>query len=107
MGLSTQPCGVPMFVMMLAEVLFPILTDWGLPVRKSWSQSQMVVCRPSVDSLLMGEGIVENSSDSIRGGPVGPVIWKPRSRSLEEEWRGAHNPRCLKSSPKRINEFIV
>ena len=51
MGLSTQPCGVPMFVMMLAEVLFPILTDWGLPVRKSWSQSQMVGCRPNVDSL--------------------------------------------------------
>ena len=82
-----------MFVMMLAEVLFPILTDWGLPVRKSRSQSQMVECRQQYRQLLgefveddfveggtvvhkehpdvgvfiflVGEGIVENRSNSI------------------------------------------
>ena len=40
MGLRTQPCGVQMLVIIVAEVLFPILTDCGLPVRKSRSQSQ-------------------------------------------------------------------
>ncbi len=81
-----------MFVMVLAEVLLPILTDWGLPVRKSRSQSQRVGCKPSVDSLWVslwgmtiesgavvhkehpdvgvfvfqvGEGIMEGSSDDV------------------------------------------
>lgn len=29
----------------------PILTDWGLPLRKSMGQSQRVGFRPRVDSL--------------------------------------------------------
>lgn len=31
MGLRTQPCGLPMFAVMMAEVLIPIMTDSGLP----------------------------------------------------------------------------
>ena len=91
MGLRTHHCKVLMFVIMLTEVLFPILTDWGLSVRKFRSQSQILGCRPSVvvgefvgddcveDGAVVhtehtdagvfifqvGEGIVENRSDNI------------------------------------------
>ena len=51
-------CGVPMFVMMLAEVLFPILTDWGLPVRKFRRKSQMVGCRQFVRGDCVEGGAV-------------------------------------------------
>jgi len=37
--------------MIVAEVLLPILTDWGLPIRKSRSQSQRVGFRPRADSV--------------------------------------------------------
>lgn len=40
MGQRIHPCGVPIFVIMLAEALLLVLTDWGVPVRKSRSQSQ-------------------------------------------------------------------
>ena len=49
--MRTHPCGVPTFVIMLAEVLLPILTDWGLPKVKKSRRSQRVGCRPSVDIL--------------------------------------------------------
>lgn len=46
MGQRIHPRGVPIFVIMLAEALLLVLTDWGVPVRKSWSQSQELGCRP-------------------------------------------------------------
>ena len=56
MGMKTHPYGIPKIVVMLADVLFPIMTDWGLPVRKSRRLSQMVQWRPSVDSLWVCGG---------------------------------------------------
>lgn len=49
-GLRTHPCGVTMFVVAM-KVLFPILTDFCLPARKSKSQSHSMGCRPRVNSL--------------------------------------------------------
>ena len=34
-GLSTHPCGAPVLKISEVEVLFPIFTTWGRPVRKS------------------------------------------------------------------------
>ena len=68
MGLRTHPCGVPLFVMMLAEVLIPILTVWGLPVRKSRSQSQIVV----LSIVLYADRRVLQSGCSFKHIPVCP-----------------------------------
>ncbi len=48
---ETQPCGAPTFRVMELEVNWPIFTTCGLPVRKSWIQSQSVVFRPRSESL--------------------------------------------------------
>ncbi len=50
-GLRTQPCGAPTFRVMELEVNWPTFTTWGLPVRKSWIQSQSEVFRPRSESL--------------------------------------------------------
>ena len=50
MELKTHPYGVPVFVMMLAEVLFSILTDWGL-LSGGLGASHRWGSRPSVDYL--------------------------------------------------------
>ncbi len=50
-GLRTQPCGAPTFRVMELEVNWPIFTTCGLPVRKSWIQSQSVVFRPRSENL--------------------------------------------------------
>ncbi len=52
-GLRTQPCGAPTFRVMEFEVYWPTFTTWGLPVRKSWIQSQSEVFRPRPVSLLV------------------------------------------------------
>ena len=54
-----NPYRVPMLVMVLAEALFPILTDWGLPVRKSRSQSQMVWTSISADAGARSSNLAE------------------------------------------------
>ena len=50
-GLSTQPCGAPVLRVMLLEMLLPTRTAWGLWLRKSSSQLQREVLRPSLSSL--------------------------------------------------------
>lgn len=51
-GLSTQPCGTPVIGIMVDDVRFPILTFWGLFVRKSLihehSKMPIQVCRNGV-----------------------------------------------------------
>lgn len=101
MGLLIHPCGVPVFITMLFEVRFPILTDCGLPVRKSDSHSQSVELSPKLNSffselvvddcikggdvvdkehpdigilvLQVGKGNVPGCRDGVRGGSVGAV----------------------------------
>ncbi len=46
-----SPAGAPTFRVMELEVNWPIFTTCGLPVRKSWIQSQSVVFRPRSESL--------------------------------------------------------
>lgn len=55
MGLPTQPCGVPVFIVIDLKVWCPTLTDWGLPVRKSRNQLQMVGGAPKL--LVSFDGI--------------------------------------------------
>ena len=111
MGLSTQPCGVPVFQMMLADVLFPILTYWGLPIRKFWSQSQMVGCRPSVDSLstwlgklldLYGGHDVVNTSANIPIHILSIVLYADRRVWLQCGCSFKHIPVCLSKTVSRV-----
>ena len=50
-GLSMQPCGAPVLRISEQEVLFPTLTTWGRPVRKSRIQRE--VFSPRILSLVM------------------------------------------------------
>ena len=50
-GDSTHPCGTPVFMMVVAEELFPTLTVCGLLVRKSSSQLHSEVLMPILLSL--------------------------------------------------------
>ena len=52
-GLSTKPLGASVLSVVVLEVLFPIRTVWGLPVRKSRIQLQRDVFRPSKLSFLV------------------------------------------------------
>ncbi len=47
-GLSTHPCGAPVFRMRADHVLFPILTTCGLLVRKSLMRKHSDVDRPKM-----------------------------------------------------------
>jgi hypothetical protein len=51
--LSTHPCGAPVLRISVADVLFPTLTTWGQPVRKSRIQLQREVFSPTVLSLVL------------------------------------------------------
>jgi len=50
-GLSTQPCGVPEFMITVSDVRFPILTFCGLLVRKSIIHEQSELDSPRFMSL--------------------------------------------------------
>src|SRR4029434_715838 len=57
-GLSTQPCGTPVFRMRVEEVWFSTLTDWGLLDRKSSIQLQREVLIPrSLSFVISLEGM--------------------------------------------------
>lgn len=47
-GLSTQPCGIPVYRISGADADFPILTTWGLLVRKSLFQEQSDAEQPGL-----------------------------------------------------------
>ena len=47
-----QPCRVPVFIVIVLDVWFPILTAWELPVRKCRTQLQRVGGTPRVDELV-------------------------------------------------------
>ncbi len=53
---TKKPLGAPTFRVMELEVNWPIFTTCGLPVRKSWIQSQSVVFRPRSESLTASLG---------------------------------------------------
>lgn len=40
MGLCTQPCGTPVFIVIVLVLWFPILTDWDLHDRRFRTQLQ-------------------------------------------------------------------
>ncbi len=82
MGLRTHPCGVPMFVMMVSEVLFPILTDCGLPVKKSRSQSQFVGEFMENDRVEGGTVVDKEHPD------VGVLIFQLRAGNMEGSSNG-------------------
>lgn len=64
MGFSMQPCGIPVFIVVVLDVWFRILTDWGLHVRKSRTQLQRVGGKPRVEGLLMSlDGITVLNAD--------------------------------------------
>lgn len=52
-GLNTQPCGAPVFSLIVLEVELPIQTDCSLPVRKSSTQLQRELLSPSWLSLTV------------------------------------------------------
>ncbi|KAI4873588.1 hypothetical protein NFI96_003512 [Prochilodus magdalenae] len=58
-GVSTQPWGVPVLTVLVLDVRLPILTDWGLSVRKFSTQLQRVC-----------EGCVNGSVDCVVSGTV-------------------------------------
>ena len=45
-GLRTHPCGAPVLRISGVEMLFPNLTTWGWPVRKSRTQLHRAGSRP-------------------------------------------------------------
>ena len=58
-GLSTQPCGTPVFRMRVEEVWFSDLSDWGLLVRKSSIQLQReVLITRSLSLVISLEGMM-------------------------------------------------
>ena len=48
-----QPCGAPVLRVRVEEVLLPILTAWGLPVRKSSIHLHRAVFSPRFLSLVI------------------------------------------------------
>ena len=51
-GLRIHPCRAPVLRISRVEMLFPTITTWGQPVRKSRTQLQWAGSRPIVLSLL-------------------------------------------------------
>ena len=63
-GLRTHPWGAPMLRVSVEEVLLPILTACGLPVRKSRIQMLRVKSRPRALSLVASlEGTIVLNAD--------------------------------------------
>jgi hypothetical protein len=52
-GTKHAPLRAPVLRISVADVLFPTLTTWGLPIRKSMIQLQREVFSPKVLSLVM------------------------------------------------------
>lgn len=50
-GLSTQPRGDPVLVVIVLEVLFPTRTDYSVSVRKTRTQKHVVVSSPRSELL--------------------------------------------------------
>ena len=65
MGLRTHPCGVPICVIMLAVGLLPILTGWGLSVKKSSSQCVDSLWASSEDDRIEGDAAVHKKHPHV------------------------------------------
>ena len=58
-GLRAQPWGSPVLSTNVVEVWLPICTPWGLLVRESSIQFEIVVLKPKLSNQLHGCDYVE------------------------------------------------
>lgn len=69
---GTQPWGAPLLKVRVEDVMVPIRTLWGLPVRKLRIQSQRAVLSPrSLSWMRSKEGTVETEAELTGSGGRG------------------------------------